>query len=85
MVSEVTILAEWEKKPVWRGKMAKFHAPDPFDFTQAWPAWRQRFSPYQIASKLNLEDGDVQVNALLYAMGKARSRSETLRMITTMR
>ena len=52
--------------------MAKFHAPDPFDFTKpaAWPAWRQRFSRYRIASKLNLEDGDVQVNALLYAMGK---------------
>ena len=52
--------------------MAKFHAPDPFDFTQpaAWPAWRQRFSRYRITTKLNLEDSDVQVNALLYAMGK---------------
>ncbi|KAK0145882.1 hypothetical protein N1851_015191 [Merluccius polli] len=52
--------------------MAKFHAPDPFDFPQpaAWPAWRQRFSRYRIAAKLNQEDNDVQVNALLYAMGK---------------
>ncbi|XP_059908120.1 uncharacterized protein LOC132457787 isoform X3 [Gadus macrocephalus] len=52
--------------------MAKFHALDPFDFTQpaAWPAWRQRFSLCRIASKLNLEDDNVQVNVLLYAMGK---------------
>ena len=32
------------------------------------PAWRQHFSHYRIAVKL--EDSDVQVNGLLYAMGK---------------
>ncbi|XP_030213430.1 uncharacterized protein LOC115544561 isoform X3 [Gadus morhua] len=52
--------------------MAKFQALDPFDFTKpaAWPAWRQRFSRFRIASKLNLEDDNVQVNVLLCAMGK---------------
>lgn len=52
--------------------MAKFQPPESFDFTQpsAWPTWRQRFSRYRIATKLDQEDGDVQVNTLLYAMGK---------------
>lgn len=52
--------------------MAKFHAPESFDFTQpsAWPVWRQRFSRYRIAMKLDKEDGEIQVNTLLYAMGK---------------
>lgn len=52
--------------------MAKFQAPESFDFTQpsAWPTWRQRFSRFRIATKLDQEDGDVQVNTLLYAMGK---------------
>ncbi|XP_024119315.1 uncharacterized protein LOC112140549 [Oryzias melastigma] len=52
--------------------MAKFNPPESFDFTQpsAWPAWRQRFSRYRIATKLDHEAGEVQVNTLLYAMGK---------------
>lgn len=52
--------------------MSKFNAPESFDFAQpaSWPAWRQRFARFRIATKLDKEDGDVQVNSLLYAMGK---------------
>ncbi|KAL7850718.1 hypothetical protein SRHO_G00200670 [Serrasalmus rhombeus] len=52
--------------------MLKFHAPEAFDFTQSasWPIWRQRFSRFRIATKLDQEDGDVQVSSLLYAIGK---------------
>uniref|UniRef100_A0A669BGT0 Gypsy retrotransposon integrase-like protein 1 n=1 Tax=Oreochromis niloticus TaxID=8128 RepID=A0A669BGT0_ORENI len=52
--------------------MAKFGPPEPFDFTQPaeWPIWRQRFSRFRVASKLALESGEVQVNSLLYSMGR---------------
>lgn len=52
--------------------MAKFHTPESFDFPQpsAWPIWTQDFSRYRIATKVDHEDGDVQVNSLFYAMGK---------------
>lgn len=52
--------------------MAKFSPPDSFDFThpEQWPEWRQRFQRYRLATKLNLEDGAVQVSTLLYALGK---------------
>ena len=42
-----------------------------FEFTkpEQWPTWRQRFSRYRIASKLDKESFDIQVNSLLYAMG----------------
>ena len=35
----------------------------------AWPAWRQRFSCYTLASKLDREDKAVQISSLIYAMG----------------
>ena len=35
----------------------------------AWPAWRQRFSRYTLASKLDREDDAVQISSLIYAMG----------------
>lgn len=52
--------------------MPKFHAPKAFDFAHpsSWPAWRQCFARFRIATKLDKEDSDVQVNSLLYAMGK---------------
>lgn len=52
--------------------MPKFHTPEAFDFTQpsTWPMWKQRFARFRIATKLDKEDQDVQVNSLLYAMGK---------------
>ena len=51
--------------------MAKFGPPEPFDFTHPAerPVWRQRFSRLRVASKLNKETGEVQVNSLLYSMG----------------
>ena len=33
-------------------------------------AWKQRFERYRIASKLHEDDEDIQVNSLIYAMGK---------------
>lgn len=52
--------------------MAKFPPPETFDFSRPehWPEWRQRFQRYRTATKLNLEDGDVQVCTLLYSLGK---------------
>lgn len=52
--------------------MAKFNPPDNFDFCtpSKWPEWRERFMRYRSATKLNKEDGDVQVSTLIYAMGK---------------
>uniref|UniRef100_A0AAV2J699 Uncharacterized protein n=1 Tax=Knipowitschia caucasica TaxID=637954 RepID=A0AAV2J699_KNICA len=51
--------------------MAKF-GPEPFDFTQPaeWLTWRQRFSRFRVASKLDKESSEVQVNSLLYSMGR---------------
>ncbi|CAL9695394.1 unnamed protein product [Knipowitschia caucasica] len=52
--------------------MAKFPPPDAFDFSRPehWPEWRQQFQRYRVATKLNLEDGEVQVCTLLYSLGK---------------
>ncbi|KAJ8259412.1 hypothetical protein GJAV_G00168980 [Gymnothorax javanicus] len=51
--------------------MAKFNPPENFNFERPgdWPAWRQRFTRYRSAAKLSLEDGEVQVSTLIYAMG----------------
>lgn len=50
--------------------MAKFGPPEPFDFSQPaeWLTRRQRFSRFRVASKLDKESGEVQVNSLLYSM-----------------
>lgn len=52
--------------------MLKFSPPEsfPFERPSEWPDWRKRFERYKIATKLSLEDGDVQVSALVYSMGK---------------
>lgn len=57
--------------------MPKFNPPTEFDFSRPgeWPAWRERFNRYAIASKLGSEDGEIQVSTLLYVMG---SQSETV-------
>lgn len=49
----------------------KFSPPDAFDFANpgGWPEWRDRFARYRLAVKLKEEDGEVQVSALIYAMG----------------
>ncbi|XP_024117381.1 uncharacterized protein K02A2.6, partial [Oryzias melastigma] len=51
--------------------MAKFNPPAnfPFDKPSEWPDWRQRFERYRIATKLNKDEGPVQVSCLIYAMG----------------
>lgn len=55
----------WKKKSI-------FHTLKAFDFTQplSWPAWRQRFTRFRIATKDDKEYADVQVNSLLYAICK---------------
>ena len=51
---------------------AKFQPPEPFDFSQpaGWPEWRERFKRFRIATKLTAESGEIQVNSLVYAMGR---------------
>lgn len=51
--------------------MAKFNPPANFSFDKPteWPDWKQRFERYRIATKLNKDDGTVQVSCLIYAMG----------------
>ena len=51
--------------------MAKFNPPTNFAFEKPaeWPEWRQRFERYRIATKLNKDNGAVQVSCLIYAMG----------------
>jgi hypothetical protein len=57
--------------------MAKFKSPDELDFSQpsGWPSWKERFERFAKATKLNKEDGDVQVSTLIYTMGP---QAETL-------
>ena len=51
--------------------MAKFNPPTNFNFSNPseWPDWK-RFTRYRIATKLHKNDKDIQVNSLIYAMGK---------------
>ena len=52
--------------------MAKFHAPEALDFSKPdeWPEWKGRFHRYRIATKLNKEENEIQVSALVYSMGR---------------
>ena len=49
-----------------------FKPPDNFDFSrpEVWPTWYQRFLRYRTASKLATDFFDVQVSALIYAIGE---------------
>lgn len=51
--------------------MAKLAPPVnfPFDKPTEWPDWKQRFERYRIATKLDKDNGTVQVSCLIYAMG----------------
>lgn len=51
--------------------MAKFNPPESFAFERPneWGDWKQRFQRYRLATKLNKENGEVQVSCLIYAMG----------------
>ncbi|CAL8134117.1 unnamed protein product [Orchesella dallaii] len=45
--------------------------PTPFSFEpKDWPQWKRRFSHYHLLSKLNKEEPEYQVHALVYAMGE---------------
>ncbi|KAI4890200.1 hypothetical protein NFI96_001996, partial [Prochilodus magdalenae] len=51
--------------------MAKFNPPSEFKFDRPadWPEWKQRFSRYRLATKLNKDNGEIQVSSLIYSMG----------------
>ncbi|XP_070546296.1 uncharacterized protein [Ptychodera flava] len=45
-------------------------SPENFSFKPPeWPEWKQRFARYRLITKLNKEDGEIQVNSLIYHMG----------------
>ena len=52
--------------------MPKYNNPSEFNFERPgeWPEWKQRFMRYRICEKLNKEDGEIQVNSLVYSMGR---------------
>ena len=52
--------------------MLKLSPPDRFDSSKPldWPDWKQNFLRFRLATKLHKEDGDVQVSALIYTMGR---------------
>ncbi|KAI4883040.1 hypothetical protein NFI96_008821 [Prochilodus magdalenae] len=54
-------------------KMERFQIPPPpkFDFTwpEEWPKWIKRFERFRIASGLELQAEENQVNTLIYTMG----------------
>ncbi|KAM9409964.1 uncharacterized protein KZ484_002057 isoform 1-T2 [Pholidichthys leucotaenia] len=51
--------------------MAKFNPPESFPFHRPneWAGWKERFLRFRTATKLNKEDGEIQVSSLIYAMG----------------
>ena len=54
----------------------KFHPPEQFDFSQpsGWDDWRERFLSFRIANKLDKEEGQAQVQSLIYAMGREANK-----------
>ena len=51
-------------------RMARFNPPAPFPFKpNEWLEWLDEFARFRIATKLHKEEGDVQRDSLLYAMG----------------
>ena len=55
---------------------SKVNPPDPMDFSRpdSWPMWRQRYERYRLCTKLNKEDGEIQVSNLIYVMGMEADR-----------
>ena len=43
--------------------------PKSFDFSKEWPRWVKGFERYPVISRLSKQEGALQVNALLYALG----------------
>ena len=52
--------------------MFRLNPPEHFNFHNPaeWPDWKQRFARFRMASKLNKDDGEVQISVLVYAMGR---------------
>ena len=52
--------------------MSRFTPPENFNFGNAaeWPDWKERFSRFRMATKLSKDEGEVQISALIYAMGR---------------
>ena len=52
--------------------MLKLDPPEKLDFSkpQEWPNWKQRFDRFRCATKPNKETEELQINALIYTMGK---------------
>lgn len=52
--------------------MAKFQPPESFCFERPaeWTEWKKQFARYRMATKLDKEEGPVQVSTLVYALGK---------------
>ena len=52
--------------------MLKLDPPEKLDFAkpQEWPDWKQRFERFRCATKLNKEDKVLQINAVIYTVGK---------------
>lgn len=52
--------------------MPRFNPTESFNFSNQteWLARKERFSRFRMASKLNKDDPEVQISALIYAMGK---------------
>jgi len=52
--------------------MLKLDPPEKLHFAKPheWPDWKQRFERFRCATKLNKEDEVLQINALIYTMGK---------------
>ena len=51
---------------------SQFQVPIPesfsFKYPEEWPKWIRRFKRHHVASRLNKQSSEVQVNALIYNM-----------------
>ena len=66
--------------------MARFNQPVPFSFKpNEWLEWLDEFARFRIATKRHKEEGDVQRDSLLYAMGgqQANRIFRTLTFVAT--
>jgi hypothetical protein len=52
--------------------MPRFNPPERFNFSNPteWLDWKERFLRFRMASKLNIDDDEVQISALTSTMGK---------------
>ena len=52
--------------------MLELDPPEKLDFSkpQEWPNWKHRFDRFRCATKLNKENEELQISALIYTMGK---------------